>query len=190
MNTLDDVTLLQQFVTGEAVFAANQNLRIEPAFAVNQLLSRSGALLATITLSGDRTDDPPVPPAIVTVRQGCDCWALLHDVLSAQGFLVIGEAAQAGFIRYEAQRIPVGYQMNCAEAKILYQVWTERASHYPHNDIRLDLLIFTQSTWYPIQKVVFHRGIVSIKTLISAISVQDGDYVAWIQRVLQEQPQG
>jgi hypothetical protein len=174
MDTLNDVTLIQQFVTEKAVFVANQNLRIEPALGANQLLAKNGELLATIDLT--------TKPTVVAVRQGCDYWTLLHEVLSDQGFMLSGEAPQLGFVRYEAQIIPVGYRMNCAEARVLWKVWSEKTRPTRH-DICLDLLIFERGMWHPIQEVACQRGIVSIKTLITTLNLQDGDYVTWIQQI-------
>ncbi|KAM3098502.1 hypothetical protein ACKFKG_05585 [Phormidesmis sp. 146-35] len=174
MNTPDDVTLIEQFLSRSAILTANQTLKIEPAFGTNRLLTTTGTLLATIDLT--------TKPIIVNVRQGCDYWVLLHEALSSQGFMMAGLSPQIGFMRYEAQMIPVGYTMHCTEARSLWEVWSDSVRSFNCRDIRLDVLIFDRSTWYPIQEVVGDRGIVSIQTLISKLSLQDGDYVTWLRR--------
>jgi hypothetical protein len=176
MNPPNDVALIEQFVSASATATANHDLKIESAFGANQLLTKTGGLLATIDLISQ--------PTVVEIRQGCDYWRLLHEALSDQGFMIAGLASQAGFIRYEAQMIPVGYKMNCTEAKILWEAWSDRVSSNNRPDIRLDVLIFDRSAWYPIQEVACQRGIVSIQTLINTLSLQDGDYVTWLKRLV------
>lgn len=174
MNIPDDATLIEQFVSGDASLA-NQNLKIDPAFEANQLLTKTGGLLATLNLT--------TQPTAVDVRQGCNYWPLLHEALSDRGFMMTGLAPQFGFMRYEAQTIPDGYQMNCTEAKALYEIYSSIAAGGDRSDIRLDVLIFDRGAWYPIQEVTAQRGIVSIQTLITTLSLQDGDYVTWLKRL-------
>ncbi|MGV0027649.1 hypothetical protein [Phormidesmis priestleyi] len=175
MNTPDDATLIEQFVAGNVALAATQNLKVEPSPGTNQLLTQTGGLLATIDLTSQ--------PTAVNVRQGCDYWTLLHKALSDQGFMMTGQAPQIGFMRYEAQIIPAGYKMNCTEAKILWQVWSDCVVSDDRPDICLDVLIFDRGAWYPIREVDCQRGIVSIQTLINTLSLQDGDYITWLKRL-------
>jgi hypothetical protein len=175
MNPPDDATLIEQFVSGNAALTANQNLKIEPAFGTNQLLTKAGGVLATIDLT--------VKPTVVEVRQGCDYWTLLHKSLSDRGFMITGLSTQVEFMRYEAQMIPAGYKMHCTEAKILWEAWSDSVQSFNSRDIRLDVLIRDRGDWYPIQEVACQRGIVSIQTLINTLSLQDGDYVTWLKRL-------
>ncbi|NJR49330.1 MAG: hypothetical protein HC780_06915 [Leptolyngbyaceae cyanobacterium CSU_1_3] len=174
MNSTNDATLIEQFITGKAVLAANQNLRIEPLFGANRLLDTNGALVASIDLTSQ--------PTVITIRQGCASWSLLHAALCDRNFMIMGKADQLGFLRYEAQNIPLGYKMSSTEARVLWKVWADTVRSFNQKDIRLDLLIFDRGTWYPIQEIACQRGIVLIKTLINSLQLQDGDYVTWIQR--------
>jgi len=175
MNPPDDVTLIEQFVSARAILTTNQNLKIEPVLGTNRLLTKTGELLATIDLT--------TKPTIVDVRQGCDYWILLHQALSDRGFMIIGLSSQPGLMRYEAHLIPVGYKMHCAEAKSLWEIWSDRVKSFNCRDIRLDILLFDRGAWYPIQEVGCQRGVVSIQTLITTLNLQDGDYVTWLKQL-------
>ncbi|MEP0929565.1 MULTISPECIES: hypothetical protein [Cyanophyceae] len=83
MTSLDDLTLLQWFVSGDATLEANQSLRLQPANNVRQLLGRKGSLLAT---AYDATT-----PARIEVRRHTDYTNVLHQVLIDHHFLPVGQ---------------------------------------------------------------------------------------------------
>ncbi len=181
MNALDDATLIQQFVARRITLTTSPNLHIESAPNATQLLTQNGKLLARL--------DHSTKPAIMQVTQGMQSSALLHQILPEHGFMLMQEAQsprklpnESGFIYYEAQQIPIGYQMHCAEAKTLWKVWSSQARSHHRLDSRLELLLFTSTAWLPIQEVSCHWGVVSIKTLIKAASLPKGDYVTWLQK--------
>ena len=181
MNTRDDVTLLRQFLTPNPTPITSQNLRIESTLNDVQLLSRNDELLARL--------DPSAQPPILLVKSDTQYWTLLHQISSEQGFMLADPAArslqklpdESGFIRYKAQQIPTGYQMHCTPANALWKVWSAQARPYHRFDLRLELLLFTRSAWFPIQEISGDRDAIVIKTLITTTSLQAGDYVTWLQ---------
>lgn len=181
MNALDDATLIQQFVARQTTLTTSPNLRIESAPNVTQLSTQNGELLARLDCS--------TQPAIVQVKQGIQHRALLHQILSEHGFVLMQGAQlfrklpnESEFSCYEAQQIPIGYQMHCTEAKTLWKVWSAQTHPRHRLDSRLELLLFTPTAWLPIQDVSCHWGVVSIKTLIKAASLQKSEYVTWLQK--------
>lgn len=181
MCAFDDATLIQQFVARQTPLTTSPNLRIESAPDATRLLTQNGKLLARL--------DHSTRPAIVQVKQGIQHRALLHQILSEHGFVLMQGAQlfrklpnESGFTCYEAQQIPIGYQMHCTEAKTLWKVWSAQTHPRHRLDSRLELLLFTPTAWLPIQDVSCHWGVVSIKTLIKAASLQKSEYVTWLQK--------
>lgn len=181
MNIRDDVTLIRQFLTSDPTPITSQNFRIESALNVSQLLSQNDELLARL----DRLTQPPT----LLIKSDTQYWTLLHQISSEQGFMLTNQEArsrqrlsdESGFIRYEAQQIPIGYQMHCTPANVLWKVWSAQARPYHRSNIRLALLLFTRSAWFPIQEISGDRNGVLIKTLITSVSLQADDYVTWLQ---------
>ncbi len=128
--------------------------------------------------------------SIVRVKSGTQYWTLLHQILSEHGFMLADQVArslqklpdESGFIHYEAQQIPNGYQMHCTPANVLWKVWSAQARPQYRLDLRLELLLFTRNAWFPIQEISCDRDIMLIKTLITAASLQASDYVTWLQK--------
>lgn len=183
MNIRDDVTLIRQFLTLDPTPSTSQNFRIESTLNVNQLLSQSGELLASL----DRLTQPPT----LLIKAHTQYWTLLHQISSEQGFMLTDRGVrslqklpdESGFIHYKAQQIPIGYQMHCTSAKALWKVWSARPRSLYRSDIRLELLLFTRSAWFPIQDISGDRNVVLIKTLITSASLQADDYVTWLQEI-------
>ena len=182
MNTLDDLTLVRQFVNRDATPVTSQNFRLESALEMTQLLSKKGELLARL--------DPLTQPPRLMVKSGTRYWALLHQILSEHGFMLADQSARSlqklpdalGFIRYEAQQIPIGYQLHCTPANALWKVWLAQARPRHRLDMRLELLMFTRNAWFPIQEISGDRDSVLIKTLITSTPLQAGDYISWLQK--------
>ena len=182
MNICDDVTLIRQFLTPDPTSINSQNFRIESALNVSQLLSQNDELLARL----DRLTQPP----IVLVKSSTQYWTLLHQILSEHGFMLANQVArsleklpdESGFIHYQAQQIPSGYQMHCTPANVLWKVWSAQPRSQRQFDVRLELLLFTRNAWFPIQEISCDRDLISIKTLITVASLQAGDYVTWLQK--------
>lgn len=175
MNSLDDITLIQQFVTGQLTLASNQNLRIETADDTSQLLTRRGSLLATIRRPASR-----LPSA--NVRRESEYWPLINQILSDACFRFIGPSRQVGFVAYQECKVSLGYRLNCTEARILWRTWWTRARGGRHG-IDMDILVHTRHTWYAIQDVVCQQGTLFFKTLAGELTLQGSDLVAWLSQV-------
>jgi hypothetical protein len=176
MNALDDTTLINQFIRGEVSLAANQNLRVEAAFNVMQLLTKRGVLLAIASLAGE-SQTPTI-----AVRQTSDYWKLIHQLLLKNHFLMIEPAEQAGFMKYEERSIPAGYQLNCTEARQLWKAWWTGMRHNNRHSIQIDLLIFQRNTWYPVRDIACNQGTLFIQSLAAEIALQGDDLIVWLQK--------
>ncbi|MBC7968672.1 MAG: hypothetical protein H7Z11_00835 [Verrucomicrobia bacterium] len=176
MHILNDATLIQQFISGEATLAANQNLRIESAFDSVQLLSKRGGLLASIKRIASRQT--------VLMRQKSDYSTLMHQVLLAHHFIPTpGRGDQPGFEQYRADEIPAGYEVTYATAKELWKEWWRKARQASIHSIHTDLLIFARDTWYPIRNIICSEGVLFITTLVSEASFESDAQLTWLRRL-------
>jgi hypothetical protein len=176
MTALDDTTLINKFIRGEVSLAANQNLRVEVAFEVVQLLTKRGILLATASLEGEHQT------RTIVVRQNSDYWQLMHRLLAESRFMLIEPAEQSGFVKYEERPVPAGYKLYCTEARQLWKAWWTNIRHGNRHSIQLELLIFQRNTWYPVREIACNQGTLFVKTLAAEIALQGNDLIAWLQK--------
>ncbi len=169
-NTLDDLTLIQQFIQGRAKLSFNQNLRVEPVADTVQLLTKKGLLLATVNLASQFK--------IIFVRQESTYWQQINQVLLENQLMPVGKIIN-GLMRYEYHPVPIGYQINYAEALNLWKIW-QNYSNQKLNNAPINLLIFAHETWQPIQEMAFSQESVFIKTYASQITIHSCDRMVWI----------
>ncbi len=176
MNTLDDVALILQFVKGDGSFAANQSLRIEPAFDSAQLMAKRGGLVANLR------QENGIPT--VVVRRGSDYWNLIQHILLEQGFVPQADSsAHTGFARFQKQAIPEGYKLHNAAASVLWKEWWSGARFGNRQGLQMELLILTRNQWYPIRDIVCEQGALYIKTLGAELVYRVSDSVIWLRRI-------
>ena len=172
MNTiekLDDIALIQQFIQGRAKLTFNHNLRVEPLSDTIQLLTKKGLLLATVNLASQFK--------IFFVRHESSYWQQINQVLLENHLMPTG--IERGLMRYEYHPVPIGSQMNYAEALHIWKIWRNQADR-PLDNARINLLIFSHDSWQPIQDITFSKESVFIKTYASEIVVHSCDRVVWI----------
>jgi hypothetical protein len=174
MSTLDDTTLILQFINGHPTLAANQTLRVETAFNTLQLLAKRGGLLATL----QQIDNIPT----VLVRQGSDYCHLIRHILLENHFLPQGVGQHSEFVQYQKQNIPAGYTLHCTEARVLWKEWWTATRNRNPNSIDPDLLVFTRNTWYPIREIASIHGNLFVKTLVTELVFEVYDEVLWLNR--------
>ena len=172
MTTLDDAAVVSLFAQGGKTLAANQHLRIEPAFDSVQLLSKRGGLIATIKYS-------ETPPKAL-VREQSEFWGLVNHVLLEHCFMPLG--TESGFYQYQKCDIPAGYKMNMAEAKVLWREWWRQNRHAPARGIQMDLLVFVRNTWYPIRQITPSQEMLFVSTLTSELQLDGSDLIVWLSR--------
>ncbi|QZZ21519.1 hypothetical protein J5X98_03365 [Leptothermofonsia sichuanensis E412] len=174
MNILDDTALILQFIQREGTFAANQSLRIEPAFDSIQLLARRGGLVATVKMTRG------VPT--VLLRRGSEYWSLVHRILVENNYIPINLSEKSQITLYEQRPIPEGYKLNCAEARFLWKEWWTGARQGNHNAIQTDLVIFCRDTWYPVREIVSSHGTLFVTTLVSEFVYQGSELIVWLSK--------
>jgi hypothetical protein len=171
INTLDDIALIQQFIQGRAKLSFNHNLRIEPVADTVQLLTKKGLLLATVNLASQFK--------VIFVRQST-YWQQINQVLLENHLMPTGKI-ESGLMRYEYHPVPIGYQINYAEALNVWKLWRTHAnSHKSDESARINLLVFAEECWQPIQEMAFSQESIFIKTYASEIMVHSSDRVIWI----------
>ncbi|MBD2233209.1 hypothetical protein [Phormidium tenue] len=174
MTSLDDLTLLQWFVSGDATLEANQSLRIQPANKARQLLGRKGALLAIAY-------DASTPPCI-EVRRHTDYTDVLHQVLVDHHFLPIGQGLDSQVLCYAHHPIPQGYRVNYAAARQLWKQWWLHSSRRGNRPLQLDLLVLASGQWYPIRDIAINSGTLYVDTLRGENVYHGDDLVAWLEK--------
>ncbi|MBD2106268.1 hypothetical protein [Nodosilinea sp. FACHB-13] len=174
MTSLDDLTLLQWFVSGDATLEANQSLRIQPANNVRQLLGRKGSLLA---IAYDATT-----PARIEVRRHTDYTDVLHQVLIDHHFLPVGQGLDSQVLCYAHHPIPQGYRVNYAAARQLWKQWWMQSSRRGKRPLQLDLLVLSQNQWYPVRDIAINSGTLYVDTLRGENVYHGDDMVAWLEK--------
>ncbi|HSM80735.1 MAG TPA: hypothetical protein VLS96_03560 [Nodosilinea sp.] len=174
MTSLDDLTIIQWFVSGDATLESNQSLRIQPANRLRQLLGRKGTLLAT-------ADDAAVPPR-VEVRRHTDYTDLLHEVLVDHHFVPIGQDLSSPVLCYVHYPIPPGYQLIYDQARQLWKQWWIRFSRINHRHLQLDLFVLIADQWYPVRDIAINSGTLYIETLRGERIHHGDDMMVWIEK--------
>lgn len=174
MTSLDDLTLLQWFVSGDASLEANQSLRIQPANNLRQLLGRKGSLLATAY-------DAVMPPRI-EVRRNTDYTDVLHQILVDHHFVPIGQGLDSQVLCYAHYPIPEGYHIVYGQARQLWKQWWSHASRLSDRHLQLDLFVLTNQQWYPVRDIAINHGTLYIDTLRGETVHHGDDMMVWLEK--------
>jgi hypothetical protein len=174
MSTLDDLTLLQWFASGDATLEANNNLRVQPTNNLRQLFTYRGALLATAY-------DKALPPQIV-VRRDTDYAAVLHQILLDYHYVPVGQALDSQGLTYSYHPIPDGYHIYYTPARDLWKKWWRLPYQHTHKHLQLNLFTLTHDKWYPIRDITLNRGTLYVETLRGE-TVHGGDEsIVWLEK--------
>jgi hypothetical protein len=174
MTSLDDLTLLQWFVSGDASLEANQALRIQPANNLRQLLGRKGSLLATAY-------DAVMPPRI-EVRRNTDYTDVLHQILVDHHFVPIGQGLDSQVLCYAHYPIPEGYHIVYGQARQLWKQWWSHASRLSDRHLQLDLFALTNQQWYPVRDIAINNGTLYVDTLRGETVHHGDDMMVWLEK--------
>jgi hypothetical protein len=174
MTSLDDLTLMQWFVSGDATLEANQSLRIQPANQLRQLLGRKGLLLATAY-------DEAMPPRI-EVRRHTDYADVLHQILIDHHFVPVGQGLESHVLCYAHYPIPEGYQIVYNQARQLWKQWWTHASHLNDRHKQIDLFVLTEKQWYPVRNIAINSGTLYVETLRGETVYHGDDMVVWLEK--------
>ncbi|WP_017297441.1 hypothetical protein [Nodosilinea nodulosa] len=179
MTSLDDITLLQWFVSGDATLEANQSLRIQPANSLRQLLGRKGLLLATAY-------DAAMPPRI-EVRRNTDYADLLHQILIDHHFVPMGQGLGSHVLCYAHYPIPEGYRIVYGQARQLWKLWWTHPSHLRDRHLQLDLFVLVKAQWYPVREIAINSGTLYVETLRGETVHHGDDMMVWLEKDLCEE---
>ena len=174
MTSLDDLTLLQWFVSGDATLEANQSLRIQPANKLRQLLGKRGGLLATAY-------DAAMPPQI-EVRRDTDYTAVLHQILLDHHFVPTGQELDSQVLFYSHHPVPEGYHIFHGQARRLWKQWWTHPSHLNDRHLQLDLFVLVSNQWYPIRDISLNSSTLYINTLRGETIHHGDDMMVWLEK--------
>ncbi|MBW4576728.1 MAG: hypothetical protein KME08_15745 [Aphanothece sp. CMT-3BRIN-NPC111] len=174
MTTIDDKTLIHNFIRGEGELLSNQNLRVDSAFDTTQLLAKNGELVALIK--------PTVSIPSVSVNLASKYWELTHQILLKNSFVPVGQPERQGVMKYEQHELPAGYKVNYTSAKILWREWWIHHRLPNRRAIQLDVLILAHSQWYPIRGISYNPDELFFKTLVDEVRLHHEDKVIWLTR--------
>jgi hypothetical protein len=178
INSLDDNTLIKEFISGIKQLIFNQNLCIEPVYNSLQLLTKKGLLLATLSDAGQYKT--------VFVKPQTSYCEIIHTILLEQSIMPTDEV-EHGLIRYEYNPIPLGYQIHHGEANALWKIWRQNISHKKSQNTsskldiekHLSILAFTKEGWQPVIEISYGNESVFIKTCVDEIVVHISDRIFW-----------
>ncbi|MBE9137008.1 hypothetical protein IQ254_07300 [Nodosilinea sp. LEGE 07088] len=174
MTSLDDLTLLQWFVSGDATLEANQSLRVQPTNRVRQLLGRRGKLLATAY-------DEAFPPRI-EVRRGAEYSDILHQVLVDHQFVPVGQGIDSQVLCYAYYPIPEGYHLVYDQARQLWKQWWTHPSHLRDRHLQLDLFVLAEHQWYSIRSITLNRSTLYVETMRGETVHHGDDMMVWLEK--------
>ncbi|MBE9112443.1 hypothetical protein IQ273_23910 [Nodosilinea sp. LEGE 07298] len=174
MTSLDDLTLLQWFISGDATLEANQSLRIQPANSLRQLLSRRGLLLATAY-------DAAIPPRI-EVRRSTDYTNVLHQILLDHHFIPIGQDLDSQTVGYAHYPVPDGYRIVYGQARQLWKLWWSHASRLRDRHLQFDLFVLIKHQWYPVRNIAINSGTLYAETLRGETIHHGDDMMVWLEK--------
>jgi hypothetical protein len=170
INSLDDTTLIKEFISGRKQLIFNQNLSIEPVYNSLQLLTKKGLLLATLSDAGQYKT--------VFVKPQTSYCEIIHNILLEQSIMPTNEV-EHGLIRYEYNPIPLGYQIHHAEANALWKIWRQNVKSKLDIEKHLSILAFTKEGWQPVIEISYGNESVFIKTCVDEIVVHISDRIFW-----------
>ncbi|HEY9691625.1 MAG TPA: hypothetical protein V6D15_05445 [Oculatellaceae cyanobacterium] len=171
MYTVNDLTIIQEFVKGKRQFLSNSNLCIEGDSTKSQLFSTSQKLIAIIRVVNN------VRSALV--RQKSEYCEILEQVLQKSRFIPISTEKE-GLIAYEQHEIPLGYTLHYTQAVKVWEAWSPRQKQEIKHDSRLDILMFFHKKWHPIKEMSFEQDRLLLKTLYSQINLDSQQQVVWV----------
>ena len=174
MTSLDDLTLMQWFVSGDATLEANQSLRIQPTSGVRQLSGRRGKLLATAY-------DEAMPPRI-EVRKDTEYTPILHQILVDHHFVPTGQGLDSQVLCYSQYPIPEGYHIVYAQARQLWKAWWTHPSHLNNRHLQLDLFVLAEKQWYPIRNISLNSSTLYIETMRGETMHHCDDLMVWLEK--------
>lgn len=167
-TVVDDSAIIQKFIQGERANLSSQTLWIEPTLNVTQLMAR-GELIAI------RRSDP----AAFSVKHGSGFWDQINQSLLANSFIPLGRPAHEQFTEYEHQQVPQG-KLNYTVARDLWKVWWPHRRRSLRSALQLNLLIFKQNAWYPVQEIIHQEGTLYIQTPGKEMTLYGTDWVVWL----------
>ncbi|MGB3199297.1 MAG: hypothetical protein WBA99_00245, partial [Nodosilinea sp.] len=174
MTSLDDLTLLQWFVSGDATLEANQSLHIQPASSSRQLLGRRGVLLATAY-------DAALPPH-VEVRRNTAYTDVLHQILIDHHFVPTGQDRDSQTLRYAYYPIPDGYHIVHGQARQLWKLWWSHPSRLRDRHRQFDLFALVKHQWYPVRDIALNSGTLYVETLRGETVHHGDDMMVWLEK--------
>ncbi|NEQ43519.1 MAG: hypothetical protein F6K00_08145 [Leptolyngbya sp. SIOISBB] len=175
MAILNDRSLLQLFVSGDASLEANTNLRVEPLNHLRQLFTTRGMLLAT-------ADDQALPP-YVHLRAATKYIDALHETLLGHDFVPINLAENNKIVRYEYHPAPNEYRHAWGVANHLWRKWwkrPERSRNHQSDDT--GFMVLHGGDWHTIQEIVLNRSALYITSSQGESVLQGNDQTIWLER--------
>lgn len=177
-STLDDLTLLQWFIAGDASLNSNRNIRVQPTGHLRQLFHRTGALLATAY-------DQAFPQK-VAVRGRTAYTKVIHQILLDHEFVPISGLDDDGHIQYEHHPIPQGMAIHCEPARNLWKRWWRDRHRLSRPQLAAQMMTLTKQRWRPIQDISLNRGTLYISADDRETVHRGQDQVVWLEPTVED----
>lgn len=171
---MDDLTLLQLFVSGDATLEANKSLRVQPTEKVRQLFTSDGSLLASAY-------DSKLPPTIC-LRMGTRYTSILHQTLIDNHYVPISNLMTNRTVFYEYHPVPRNFVIRCDSALNLWKSWWQDRKHYSRRQEKSLLQILASGKWRFIEKIVLNRSTLYVTADNHESVFQGDDKIIWLEQ--------
>jgi hypothetical protein len=176
-----DLDSIEQFVRGKKKSIAGSSLRIE---YIDNAIKLFDAQKVTIAISKQVSE---WQQKVLLYRHAGECFNVLADRLTQQGFLASKKSRHPDFAEYSKYQVPSGYLLQYQSVSLLGQTWLERQSRLgvSHNQ---GPLVFQGNNWYPIQELKIERNTMHLRTLVGEMSIDTNDLIVWIESTAPQSP--
>lgn len=171
---MDDLTLLQLFVSGNATLEANKSFKVQPTDKVRQLFTSDGSLLASAY-------DTKLPPT-VCLRMGTKYTSILHQTLIDNHYVPISNLMTNRTVFYEYHPVPSDFVIRCDSALNLWKSWWQDRKQYSRRQEKSLLQILTSGKWRFIEKIVLNRSTLYITADNHESVFQGDDKIIWLEQ--------
>ncbi len=170
---MDDLTILQLFVSGGATLEANNNFRVQPTDEARQLFTRDGSLLAAAY-------DHRLP-STVCLRMGTKYTPALHQTLIDHHYVPVSNIMTNHIVSYEYHPVPSQFSIRCDAARHLWKAWWQDYKKYSRKKEQPLLQILAGGKWRFIDNIVVSRSTLYVTTEDHESVFHGDDKIIWLE---------
>ncbi|OLP18827.1 hypothetical protein BST81_08820 [Leptolyngbya sp. 'hensonii'] len=165
-----ETQLIKDFMKGQFELLANYKLQTKATFDAIQLWTNRGELIASLKLANQ------IRQALV--KHTSEYWGMIDEILRRKCFVPTGVSKYEGYLEYEYQSVPEGYQINFTEARFLWRAWRRQQNKSKQHQI--EFLILHDRAWQVVRDVITAEGSLFITTATDEVTLYSTDGAVWL----------